>query len=275
MDKRSRAGRVGRPQAPVRQDQPVLARFCEELRQLRDSADKPPKFDAMAARAGVTKSTISRATSGRFPPAPSWPSIEAWIIGCEADPEPWRARYDALIDELKAVPTEHSPPQGDGVVTITTLSEDDLVRELREVRRAGLLGLSKLALPALSVAAANGEFGRRSGDPYAVESLLRAAVAGLSDQAFVVAAEYLFGLRQGTAGWSSRKRREQAAEVFDRSPDTFRKERETDLMYRVAREIARAVQREEAAPRLDRVASVVLGDEARGRVPGRGPRRAP
>lgn len=117
---------------------------------------------------------------------------------------------------------------------------DALVADLREIRRRGLFGRRDLDAPALAAAASLAGSDRIVGGGSArtaVEALLRTAVGRLGDDDLGLAAQYLFGLRQGTMSWSSSRRREKAAEVFERSAETFRKEREKDLLDRLAIEI--------------------------------------
>jgi O-acetyl-ADP-ribose deacetylase (regulator of RNase III) len=118
------------------------------------------------------------------------------------------------------------------------LSHQELVRELRILREKGVIRLRRLRLPTLDAAArAAGLDETVGGPPTAVETLLRTAVAAMGNEEPGLASQYLFGLVQGTIGHSPTDLRERAARVFNRSPETFRKERERLLIDRIADEI--------------------------------------
>jgi hypothetical protein len=115
---------------------------------------------------------------------------------------------------------------------------DALVADLRVLRERGLWKLRGLTLPALAAAAVttsgrDDERTRAAGQ----ERLLRAAVARLGDEEPGTAAQYLFGLVQGTSGRRPAELRERAAREFGLSPETFRKDREKAILARIADEI--------------------------------------
>ncbi|MFK0046084.1 hypothetical protein ACIQU4_18625 [Streptomyces sp. NPDC090741] len=75
----------------------------------------------------------------------------------------------------------------------------EVLAEVREVRRAGIVRLRELRLPVLTgMSAGPGEAG--SGEPHfpAVERLLRTAVAAMGGGTLQEAAEYSLGLARGT-----------------------------------------------------------------------------
>jgi hypothetical protein len=115
---------------------------------------------------------------------------------------------------------------------------DDLVADLRLLRERGLWKLRDLSLPALAAAAETWS-GRHEATPGPVtqERLLRAAVRRLGDDPPGVAAQYLFGLVQGTSGRPTSDLRERAAQEFGRTAETFRKDREKLIVSRIADEI--------------------------------------
>jgi hypothetical protein len=121
-----------------------------------------------------------------------------------------------------------------------TPSHADLVEDLRRMRAKGLLGLRDLTLPALT-AAAGVVHGREpdSIDASMLEEVLRKAVDALGREEPGLAAQYLFGLVQGTAGRRPVDLRERAATEYRLSVETFRKEPERRLIARVADEIIR------------------------------------
>lgn len=119
-------------------------------------------------------------------------------------------------------------------------SRHQLVEELRQVRRVGILRCANLALPALRQAAVlRGPAGSTAGPSAGVEALLRSAVGALGEEEPGRAAQYLFGLVRGTAGRRPTDLRRAAAEVFGLSPETFRKHHEPMLIGRIAEEILR------------------------------------
>jgi hypothetical protein len=121
-----------------------------------------------------------------------------------------------------------------------TPTHADLVEDLRRMRSKGLLGLRDLTLPALRAAA--GVVHDRDPetiDASMLEDLVRTAVAALGQEEPGTAAQYLFGLVQGTAGRRPVDLRERAANEYGLSVETFRKEPERRLIARVADEIIR------------------------------------
>ncbi|KUH39893.1 MULTISPECIES: hypothetical protein [Streptomyces] len=110
-----------------------------------------------------------------------------------------------------------------------------LLGEVRAVRRAGLVRLRELDLPALSRAAA--AFDRGPGTT-PVERLLRAAVSRLDAGTLRDAAAYALGLAQGTRDWPAADRRRRAAEVYGVSVERFRKHHEPLALGQVAEQIA-------------------------------------
>lgn len=120
-------------------------------------------------------------------------------------------------------------------------SHGGVARELRALREKGLIRIRRLDLPVLTAAAGVAGFAPSGADdaPAAVEDLLRSAVQALGDDETGLAAQYLFGLVQGTVGRRTTDLRERAASVYGLSPETFRKEPERLLVDRVADEILR------------------------------------
>ncbi len=113
-----------------------------------------------------------------------------------------------------------------------------LIGDLKLLRARGLLRLPRTELPALQAAAV--ALGLTSGDQVhlGVERLLRTAVEHLGEEELGRAAQYLFGLVQGTAGRRPTDLRAAAAEAFGHlSPETFRKRHEPLLLGRIADEI--------------------------------------
>jgi hypothetical protein len=116
-------------------------------------------------------------------------------------------------------------------------SEDALLGELAKVRDDGLPRLRHLDLPALASAARIVTLDETSADHVIVEALLRRAVARLGGGHYGEAAVALLGLDTGTRGLNSKARREIAAEAFERTYETFRKNYEPLLFEQFAAQI--------------------------------------
>lgn len=106
-----------------------------------------------------------------------------------------------------------------------------IVRDLKAVRRAGLVRLRGLGLTTLEGAAA------AWAPDGTVEALLRRAVADLDEGSLRTAAEYTLGLAQGTRDWPGSSRRVRAAEVYGVSVERFRKDQELMVLGQVAERI--------------------------------------
>jgi O-acetyl-ADP-ribose deacetylase (regulator of RNase III) len=131
-----------------------------------------------------------------------------------------------------------SPPEMPGF--------DDLIEDLRLLRRHGLVRLRRLHLTALERLAAAPQ-PSPGALPDAMEALLRRAVAGFGDGSLGEAASYTFGLAQGTRDWPAQDRRRRAAEIYGVSVERFRKHQERTVFEQVAEQILRAVRPPELA----------------------------
>ncbi|WP_433802788.1 helix-turn-helix domain-containing protein [Actinomycetospora sp. CA-084318] len=94
-----------RPQRELDPAGGPLVEFARDLRALRDQAGSP-KFTTMARRTGRSKTALADASAGRH--LPRWETVEDYVRACDADPAPWRVRWDALRATLGAPP----PPPG-------------------------------------------------------------------------------------------------------------------------------------------------------------------
>lgn len=111
---------MGRPNRKLNGEDGPLARFAEDLRQLRFQADGLT-YRQLAQRAHYSTTTLSDAAGGtRFP------SLEvtlAYVRGCGGDVEAWRDRWRSVADELNRGPqpgAEAQPqPQPAGPVGAT------------------------------------------------------------------------------------------------------------------------------------------------------------
>ncbi|MEE1772772.1 hypothetical protein PUR34_32610 [Streptomyces sp. JV185] len=113
-----------------------------------------------------------------------------------------------------------------------------VVRDLGVLRRAGIVRLRSLELPALAHAAA------LTGQPpsSAVEQLLRQAVARLDGGSLQEAAAYTLGLTPGTRDWPGADRRRRAAAVYGVSVERLRKYHEPMVLNQIAEQIVQLVQ---------------------------------
>jgi hypothetical protein len=145
-------------------------------------------------------------------------------------------------------------------------SHADLVEDLRRMRAKGLLGLRDLTLPALTAAAGivHGQ-GPGSMDASLLEDVVRQAVDALGHEEPGMAAQYLFGLVQGTAGRRPVDLRERAATEYGLTVETFRKDPERRLIARVADEIIRLCLLT-AQPDDNRLAPTADGPRTNGQV---------
>lgn len=115
--------------------------------------------------------------------------------------------------------------------------EDALIRELTTVRDEGPPRLRHLNLEALASAARLVTLDEASADHVVIEALLRRATARLGGGQYGDAATALLGLDSGTRGLNSKARREIAAEAFERTYETFRKNYESLVLEQIATQI--------------------------------------
>ncbi|MCD2187960.1 helix-turn-helix domain-containing protein [Actinomycetospora soli] len=95
-----------RPQRELDPAGGPLVEFARDLRALREQAGSP-KFATMARRTGRSKTALADASAGRH--LPRWETVEDYVRACDADPAPWRARWDALRATLGAPPALPEP----------------------------------------------------------------------------------------------------------------------------------------------------------------------
>lgn len=138
-----------------------------------------------------------------------------------------------LVTGVRPTDGEPAPP-----------SRDELILDLKVLRQRGLLRCAATDLPALrTVAVLRGFATAPNLENAGVEHLLRTAVAALGEEEPGRAAQYLFGLVQGTAGRRPKDLREAAANTFaGLSPETFRKHHEPLLLGRIADEMQLPLQ---------------------------------
>lgn len=149
-----------------------------------------------------------------------------------------------------------------------------LMEEVRVVRRAGLLRLRELSLPALA-ALAEARGGPPARGRHPVEALLREAVSALGGGSLQSAAEYTFGLTPGTRDWAPADRRSRAAQEYGVSVERFRKHHEVVIFGEVVDGVLRAAQEPPGSPYRCPPPGPASGAPASGApAPGRTYRRA-
>lgn len=114
-----------------------------------------------------------------------------------------------------------------------------VLHEVRLVRRAGIMRLRALRLPALDRAASAlgpSEPGARA---EAVERLLRLAVEGMDPGSLREAAAISLGLAPGTRDLPSADRRRRAAALYRVSVEHFRKQQEFAVLGEIAEQVVR------------------------------------
>lgn len=104
-------------------------------------------------------------------------------------------------------------------------SFDALVADLQTLRQCGLVELRRLTLSVLG------------GSPAAVEQVLRSAVEALGSGRLGTAAQYTFGLAQGTRDWPAQDRRRRAAQEYGLSVERFRRQQERIVLEQVAEQM--------------------------------------
>lgn len=122
-------------------------------------------------------------------------------------------------------------------------SFDVLVADLQTLRQSGLVELRRLGLTVLC------------GTPVAVEQALRAAVGALGSGRLGTAAQYTFGLAQGTRDWPAQDRRRRAAQEYGLSVERFRRQQERIVLEQVAEQILAFGLGEAGTPGPDAAAS--------------------
>lgn len=151
-------------------------------------------------------------------------------------------------------------------------SHEELVADLRLVRERGLGHLRRYAVPALHAACRLCDLTTSDDqEPAAVESLLRQAVLLLGGGRSGQAAEYTFGLVQGTKLWTATDRRKAAAKAQGVSVERFRKGYELQIIELVAENILEECRRHLAptAPKGNLTTSSEFEPQGHNVAPGR------
>ncbi|MFJ3666074.1 hypothetical protein ACIPSE_06440 [Streptomyces sp. NPDC090106] len=112
-----------------------------------------------------------------------------------------------------------------------------VLAEVRKVRRAGVVRLRALDVPALTGIARELPRGDGESPGGPVEKVLRLAVSRMGGGTLQTAAEYSLGLAQGTRDWPAADRRRRAAQVYGVSVERFRKHHELMVLGQVAEQV--------------------------------------
>ncbi|MFI2612164.1 macro domain-containing protein [Kitasatospora sp. NPDC018619] len=116
---------------------------------------------------------------------------------------------------------------------------ESIVADLRRVRRAGVVRLRELELPALERIAARAQPpGGRASRAAAVEEVLRLALSRTDAGTLRDAAGFSLGLAPGTRDWAAADRRRRAAAVYGVSVERFRKHHEVLLLDQLSQQLA-------------------------------------
>lgn len=140
---------------------------------------------------------------------------------------------------------------------------DQLLEELKSIRRPGLPDLRSIDRPALRAAAVAGGFCDGSDDaPAGIEALLKEAVRRLGERDLLgQAAAHTFGLLPDRRGAPAHDRRKTAATVYGVTSERFRKHQEPQVLQQLA-EAVLTILREPPTPS--------GGQGSTGRSPGPG-----
>ncbi|MER6916535.1 Appr-1-p processing protein [Streptomyces sp. NPDC000594] len=154
---------------------------------------------------------------------------------------------------------------------------DQLLEELRTIRRPGLAGLRGADHPALRAAALAGGFcGGPDDIPAGIEALLKEAVRCLGEGDLLGrAAAHTFGLLPDRRGAPAPDRRKMAAAVYGVTPERFRKHQEPQVLQQLAEAVLVVLRRPVGAVPVAPVGSVASLDPLGSLAPGVGPEQPP
>ena len=147
------------------------------------------------------------------------------------------------------VPGQGDPPRAEPIPG-DPIPVDEIVTELRLLRERGLVRIRHTELATLRLAAGRAVIVPAGvTGPYAIETLLRAAVGQLGDGPLAVAARHTFGLNRGARDRAAQVRRRRAAQEYGVSVERFRKYHERIVIEQVAEAILELCQPTGPAPR--------------------------
>ncbi|GAA2361811.1 macro domain-containing protein [Streptomyces cuspidosporus] len=127
---------------------------------------------------------------------------------------------------------------------------DQLLDELKNIRRPGLAGLRGTDRPALRAAAVAGGFCEGPDDaPAGIEALLKEAVRRLGEKDLLGrAAAHTFGLLPDRRGAPAADRRKMAAGVYGVTPERFRRHQEPQVIQQLAEAVLTVLREPPPAP---------------------------
>jgi O-acetyl-ADP-ribose deacetylase (regulator of RNase III) len=139
-----------------------------------------------------------------------------------------------------------------------------ILHDIKEVRKAGVVGLRGLPLTELPQIAAVVYPALAAPDllPEAIDRLLRRAVSRINSTTLRTSAELSLGMAVGSHDWAAAERRKRAAEVYRVTVERFRKAQEQMVLNEVAEQVLRlAVESPEADRPPDGAAAAGGGEQ--------------
>lgn len=127
----------------------AIAGFAAALTELRAEAGEP-SFREMARRSGcISHTSLHEATRGTR--APSWETVEQFVLVCGGDVAEWRTRWEALAEPAVGRPVAGTEDQPAGAAETT--GREDSSRETAPPRAHSRLSLLGAVLAALIIGA--------------------------------------------------------------------------------------------------------------------------
>nr|WP_214668732.1 Appr-1-p processing protein [Streptomyces sabulosicollis] len=147
---------------------------------------------------------------------------------------------------------------------------DQLLEELKGIRRPGLPDLRRIDRPALRAAAVAGGFCNGSDDaPAGIEALLKEAVRRLGERDLLGrSAAHTFGLLPDRRGAPAHDRRKTAAAVYGVTPERFRKHQEPQVIQQLAEAVLTILREPPRSPGAPGSTGGSPGPGAGAQVPG-------
>ncbi len=101
---------MGRPESPVAGNDPALAGFASDLRELRQAAGRPA-YRELARKANYSATVLSQAASGHV--MPSLAVTLAFVAACGGDEAYWRSRWTTVSVQQEYQPVPFRDPGDD------------------------------------------------------------------------------------------------------------------------------------------------------------------
>jgi DNA-binding SARP family transcriptional activator/DNA-binding CsgD family transcriptional regulator/uncharacterized protein YegP (UPF0339 family) len=121
-----------RPEKPIDYRRGPVAALAADLRSLRDQVGAP-SYRELAGRAGYSQAVLSQAAAGRQ--LPSLAVLQAFVLACGADPEPWVQRWrDVQRGHQAREPSAPTLPE------VKTMARVELYRDVHGMFRVRVVG---------------------------------------------------------------------------------------------------------------------------------------